>query len=147
MVGLMDVNGFTIVVDRHKNIYNLMESTQVYKDNQTSLASTLVTDIWLYIKRIVFHKGKEPSLKDINKYDGTCPICRVGSENNNEMLLCFLQTFFLDPRKLTCKHVFCNQCLARWLEVEATCPMCRAEVSWESKHWVNAGTSCYIQLI
>ena len=56
---------------------------------KTSLASTLVTDIWLYIKRIVFYKGmygKEPSIKDINEYDGTCPICRVGSENNNEIV-------------------------------------------------------------
>ena len=60
---------------------------------KTSLASTLVTDIWLYIRRIVFHKGmygKEPSLTEVNEYDGTCPICRVGSENNNEMLRCFL---------------------------------------------------------
>jgi hypothetical protein len=30
---------------------------------------------------------------------------------------------------LSCKHVFCEECVCEWLERERTCPLCRAVVS------------------
>ena len=32
------------------------------------------------------------------------------------------------PVQLQCKHVFCEECIGRWLEREHTCPMCRAKI-------------------
>jgi MFS family permease len=32
------------------------------------------------------------------------------------------------PARLTCGHIYCQDCIGEWLEREATCPMCRAQV-------------------
>ena len=43
----------------------------------------------------------------------TCPIC---------------QNTVNDPRKTTCNHIFCEECISRWLTQRArsTCPTCRS---------------------
>jgi len=33
------------------------------------------------------------------------------------------------PVILSCKHIFCEECVCEWLERERTCPLCRAVVS------------------
>lgn len=37
------------------------------------------------------------------------------------------------PVTLDCNHLFCEMCIAEWLDKEHTCPVCRAEVSCKSK--------------
>jgi hypothetical protein len=32
------------------------------------------------------------------------------------------------PVKLPCGHIFCYDCIAKWLSTKGTCPVCRAEV-------------------
>jgi hypothetical protein len=32
------------------------------------------------------------------------------------------------PIQLSCRHIFCEACLANWFEAHTTCPMCRAQV-------------------
>lgn len=46
--------------------------------------------------------------------DETCSICH--DELNKAVIL-------------SCKHIFCEECVCEWLERERTCPLCRAVVS------------------
>ncbi|KAG8174119.1 hypothetical protein JTE90_022583 [Oedothorax gibbosus] len=47
----------------------------------------------------------------------TCPVC-------------FEPTISLQVRLTTCRHVFCENCILKWLETRNTCPMCRAIIFW-----------------
>jgi DNA polymerase lambda len=42
------------------------------------------------------------------------------------------QAAFIDPRLALCQHRFCLECIAPWLEKNATCPLCRKPVTLES---------------
>jgi len=48
----------------------------------------------------------------------TCPIC-------------FELTISNQARITTCKHVFCEECVLKWLEKHNTCPLCRAIIYWD----------------
>lgn len=32
---------------------------------------------------------------------------------------------FDDPKRLTCGHTFCNNCISTWIKTSRTCPVCR----------------------
>jgi hypothetical protein len=62
--------------------------------------------------------GSTPSAEERQEAGNCCPIC---------------QDAYREPTKLTCGHIFCNDCLSEWFERERTCPMCRAAVGPASK--------------
>lgn len=41
---------------------------------------------------------------------------------------CLAQETMKDPTQLTCKHMFCNDCIGEWFERSSQCPICRAVV-------------------
>jgi hypothetical protein len=52
--------------------------------------------------------------------------CRVSTEKvKDDCAICLCEP--IDPCKLPCGHVFCRQCLERWLAMNPTCPTCRDE--------------------
>lgn len=44
----------------------------------------------------------------------SCPIC---------------QNVFVDPKRISCGHTFCNLCIISWLENKNNCPLCRCKIS------------------
>lgn len=42
-----------------------------------------------------------------------------------------------DPEATPCGHVFCDQCLARWLKEHDTCPACWRNVRQDDEKSVN----------
>lgn len=61
--------------------------------------------------------------------DSMCSICRDNYE---------------EPTMLKCKHVFCDECIVRWVEeTSQVCPMCRHPIDY-SVRWINGETSMYI---
>lgn len=50
------------------------------------------------------------------------------------------------PIRLDCTHVFCEECLAEWLEREPTCPMCRCCVKPRGLSFGDGATSLLPQL-
>ena len=36
---------------------------------------------------------------------------------------------FKEPIKLSCKHIFCKECVSKWFDQERTCPLCRATIA------------------
>lgn len=74
--------------------------------------------------------GCTPSKDQLEDAGGLCPIC------HDEFSL---------PTMLTCKHIFCEQCVVTWFDRERTCPMCRTEVA-DDPAWRDGGTSHFMQL-
>ncbi|KAK1353132.1 hypothetical protein POM88_052970 [Heracleum sosnowskyi] len=51
------------------------------------------------------------------------------------------------PIFLSCKHIFCEDCVAEWFERERTCPLCRALVRpADIKSYGDGSTSLLFQL-
>lgn len=52
--------------------------------------------------------------KELDSMDSViCPICHDS---------------FTSPTRLSCSHVFCEECVSTWFDRGMTCPMCRAKV-------------------
>jgi hypothetical protein len=55
----------------------------------------------------------------------------VPSEEIDPEVNCTIcQSQFKSPRKLTCSHVFCGECIRTWLDMgkDDTCPLCRSHI-------------------
>lgn len=60
-----------------------------------------------------------------------CPIC---------------QSDFKQPRVLLCQHIFCEECIALWFNLEKTCPLCRTIITDKVHKWKDGATSPYLQI-
>ncbi|KAL4223923.1 RING finger and transmembrane domain-containing protein 2 [Mactra antiquata] len=74
--------------------------------------------------------GTQPTAEDIKSRGENCPIC---------------QDDYQDPIMLSCKHIFCENCVSIWFDREKTCPMCRAEIQADSPVWQDGSTSPHYQ--
>lgn len=53
----------------------------------------------------------------------------LSASHDARILMFLLQDPVSDGIRLNvCAHVFCEECIAEWLERDNTCPMCRAKV-------------------
>ncbi|KAK1800888.1 hypothetical protein P4O66_005545 [Electrophorus voltai] len=66
-----------------------------------------------------------------NEVGNICPIC---------------QAEFRQPRVLLCQHIFCEECIALWINQEKTCPLCRTVITDTVHKWKTGATSLYLQL-
>lgn len=73
--------------------------------------------------------GTSPSKEEMKAFDNTCPIC---------------QDVYTDAVKLSCKHIFCDDCICLWLDREKTCPMCRAHIA-DNPIWRDGSTCALVQ--
>lgn len=73
--------------------------------------------------------GAHPSKAELLAVGNQCPICHDN---------------FLAPMRLTCTHIFCESCVARWFDREPTCPLCRALVR-EDPSWRDGATTHFVQ--
>lgn len=74
--------------------------------------------------------GSSPSEMQLQSYDNQCPMCLDK---------------FQEPIVLSCKHIFCEECISKWFNQEHTCPMCRANVI-DHPQWRDGVTSGSLQL-
>ncbi|MCP9266223.1 RING finger and transmembrane domain-containing protein 2 [Dirofilaria immitis] len=68
----------------------------------------------------------------------------VGEEDSTQCTICFND--FCNPIRLSCGHIFCEECIGTWLDNEHTCPMCRATVAQEDNMWKSGDTTYSPQL-
>uniref|UniRef100_A0A1I7VHM3 RING-type domain-containing protein n=1 Tax=Loa loa TaxID=7209 RepID=A0A1I7VHM3_LOALO len=68
----------------------------------------------------------------------------TGEEDSAQCTICFND--FCNPVRLSCGHVFCEECIGTWLDNEHTCPMCRATVAQEDNLWKSGDTTYSPQL-
>lgn len=46
-------------------------------------------------------------------------------EVSAELICCICTNVFEEPMESPCQHVFCTECISRWLLLRNTCPTCR----------------------
>ncbi|XP_026566039.1 E3 ubiquitin-protein ligase RNFT1 [Pseudonaja textilis] len=61
-------------------------------------------------------------------------------------LCAICQAEFQKPVVLLCQHIFCDECIALWLNREKTCPLCRTVLSTHVNKWYDGATSAQLQL-
>uniref|UniRef100_A0A1B6JYG0 RING-type domain-containing protein n=1 Tax=Homalodisca liturata TaxID=320908 RepID=A0A1B6JYG0_9HEMI len=74
--------------------------------------------------------GVSPTKDQLSTAGSTCPICHDDYDK---------------PVLLSCRHVFCESCVARWFDNEQTCPLCRAKVV-DDPSWRDGSTTYFAQL-
>lgn len=87
-------------------------------------------------------------------FNSTRYVCRLTSvgtkpgrseiEYQQQCTICYSE--FDVPIKLSCGHIFCEECVSTWLDKEHTCPMCRAIVAKEDNSWKGGDTSLIPQI-
>lgn len=88
---------------------------------------TFLVNLYLFFSQTY---GSAPSKAQLKDTGSLCPIC---------------QDDFVIPTMLQCKHIFCEQCVAKWFDRERTCPMCRTKVA-DDPSYRDGGTSHSVQL-
>ncbi|XP_072949933.1 E3 ubiquitin-protein ligase RNFT2-like [Epargyreus clarus] len=74
--------------------------------------------------------GTKPTCEQLISAGDSCPICHDD---------------YTTPVRLGCSHIFCELCIAAWLDREHTCPLCRAKVTDEPT-WRDGSTTYDFQL-
>lgn len=80
--------------------------------------------------RVDVSYGCVPSRDQLEASENTCPIC---------------QDKFTDPVQLSCRHIFCEDCVSMWFDRERTCPMCRANIV-DNPKWRDGSTNGNLQV-
>lgn len=74
--------------------------------------------------------GSTPTREEVHQVGKTCPICQED--------VCL-------PIMLRCRHIFCEDCVLRWLDRQSTCPLCRAPIATDPQ-WRDGSTAAWPQL-
>lgn len=74
--------------------------------------------------------GIAPNKEQLTKAGSNCPIC---------------QDEYATPVLLQCHHIFCEECVAKWFDLQQTCPLCRTKLV-DDPVWQDGSTSTFIQL-
>ncbi|XP_030648843.1 E3 ubiquitin-protein ligase RNFT1 [Chanos chanos] len=77
------------------------------------------------------HNGAPATKAQCSEAGDVCSIC---------------QADFREPRVLLCQHIFCEECIALWLNQEKTCPLCRTVITDKVHRWKDGSTSPYLQV-
>ncbi|KAA8539721.1 hypothetical protein F0562_026413 [Nyssa sinensis] len=84
------------------------------------------------LSRKEVHYGSYATLEQINAAGDLCAIC---------------QEKMHAPIFLSCKHIFCEDCVSEWFERERTCPLCRALIRpADLRSFGDGSTSMFFQL-
>ncbi|XP_050680192.1 RING finger and transmembrane domain-containing protein 2 isoform X2 [Leptidea sinapis] len=83
---------------------------------------------WTLVQSV--NLGTKPTGEQMVSAGESCPIC------HDE---------YTTPVRLDCSHIFCELCIAAWLDREHTCPLCRARVADEPT-WRDGSTTYEMQL-
>jgi len=87
-----------------------------YLASKTRDSAKTVTKLWGALRAVAgarLRVGRTATAAEVVAAGGQCPIC-------HDVLSA--------PLRLTCTHLFCEDCVGEWLERHSTCPMCRVEV-------------------
>lgn len=81
--------------------------------------------IKVFILRVIFSKRIQTRIKFLSSRSNTtqsskgeCSICFYPYDNER----------IIEKRIKACKHVFCRNCLKKWMKRNNSCPLCRVKI-------------------
>ncbi|CAJ1974528.1 unnamed protein product [Sphenostylis stenocarpa] len=116
-----------------------------------SLFSSLTTGLYLTFKLTsVLEKVQcfVSALKALSKKEVHYGVYATAEQVNAAGDMCAIcQEKMQAPILLSCKHMFCEECVSEWFERERTCPLCRALVKpADLRTFGDGSTSLFFQL-
>lgn len=103
----------------------------IYTIFKLNLVYIKSSDLWKTYQKFNsdMNLGTKPTSEEVHIAGESCPICHDD---------------FANPVKLSCKHIFCEDCVSLWFDREQTCPMCRTRIT-DHTPCGEASTSYFIQ--
>uniref|UniRef100_A0A1I7Z5V8 RING-type domain-containing protein n=2 Tax=Steinernema glaseri TaxID=37863 RepID=A0A1I7Z5V8_9BILA len=71
---------------------------------------------------------------------GTIPTTEEIAKDDHCSICC---STFSQPIKLSCNHLFCEDCVTTWLDKQDTCPICRQKVTTEDNNYKNGESQLF----
>ncbi|CAF5077048.1 unnamed protein product, partial [Rotaria sp. Silwood1] len=109
------------------------------------LFSSFILFFYSTVKFYNIYKSLFILRKSLNESFQTLPFPSVPINelrDNNSCPIC--QSEYQDPIILTCKHVFCEECVSSWLDRNASCPLCRCKLPIGQSNYRDGFTSGYL---
>lgn len=103
-------------------IYVLFKTTSVFSATKEAIKAA-------NRMRMQMSFGGKPGVEELLQRGTVCPIC---------------QDDYKEPILLSCKHIFCENCVSLWFDREKTCPMCRAQIT-DDPQWQDGSSSPSLQ--
>ncbi|XP_050411469.1 RING finger and transmembrane domain-containing protein 2 [Patella vulgata] len=102
--------------DQHTGKWFASFEVIVYLLFKVNIVWASIRELQKAFQRLRVHTvfGSKPGSEDLKQRGENCPIC---------------QDELKDAVMLTCKHIFCEDCVSVWFDRERTCPMCRAQIT------------------
>jgi len=82
--------------------------------------------------------------RSLNEVFQTLPFPSASINDLRENICPICQSEYQDPIILTCKHVFCEECVSSWLDRNASCPLCRCKLPIGQANFRDGFTSGYL---
>jgi len=125
-------------LDRQSKILNLNTRSRTFDEIQFCKSISDVKELTSKFKRMVTgaeEKVKE-SVRQLNflkkKFKLFADLCQKGDANlesltiDEQCLIC--NEKIKNPVVVRCGHMFCQDCLVRWLDIKAACPLCKRQI-------------------
>jgi len=106
--------------------------------------STFLFLLYLLFKVFNLYKSTKFFYKSIKESFETLPFPSVSNVDLRENLCPICQSEYQHPILLTCKHVFCEECVLSWIDRNASCPLCRHKLPIGQTNYRDGFTSGFL---
>jgi len=120
-------------------IHFIMDNNQGY-----ILFSSFLLFFYSIVKLFNLYKSVLQLRRSVNEAFQTLPFPSVSTNELRENMCPICQSEYQDPIILTCKHVFCEECVSSWLDRNASCPLCRCKLPIGQANFRDGFTSGYL---
>ncbi|CAF0821131.1 unnamed protein product [Rotaria sordida] len=108
------------------------------------LFSSFILFFYSTVKFYNFYKSFIKLRQSLNQSFQTLPFPSVAINELRDNHCPICQSEYQDPIMLTCKHIFCEECVSSWLDRNATCPLCRCKLPIGESNFRDGFTSGYL---
>ncbi|UJR11693.1 hypothetical protein I4U23_015874 [Adineta vaga] len=106
--------------------------------------STILLILYSIIKLFNVYKSLVQLRHSLKEAFQTLPFPSASNNDLRETMCPICQSEYQDPIVLTCKHVFCEECVTSWLDRNASCPLCRCKLPIGQANYRDGFTSGYL---